>query len=391
MPGRKTPSASPRDNASLIAGGKGDESGDTRFERVRYFAPNRFSLAKAGIPKRGTFLAPDTGTSGDFRMKLLSKITAIVVLLAGLAAAPAPSRAQDKVSVGVFPVSSSLPYFVALERGFFKEQNIEPEMTKLMGGPSNVAAMMTNQIEVSAVLVMLEGLNAGVKKPGVAMYISLNSQTKVWKMEQFVVRNGFPASSIADLKGAKLMSAPGPANLNTAKAILAKNGLKEGDYTIDQLDMGQHVNAMTAGTFDGGYTLEPNASMMIKAGIARSIEAGVISKYILGSEAADAYAAGCAMTSDFIQKRPDVAKRFAAAWAKAIAFINANPDEARKHLAKNTFTPDNVVDMVSMLGYVMAGDLNPKQLADFQAFADFGTSIGVVPEKVDASKFLQKF
>ncbi len=55
------------------------------------------------------------------------------------------------------------------------------------------------------------------------------------------------------------MSAPGPANLNTAKGILAKVGLKEGDYTIDQLDMGQHVNAMKAGTFDGGYTLEPNA------------------------------------------------------------------------------------------------------------------------------------
>jgi NitT/TauT family transport system substrate-binding protein len=223
------------------------------------------------------------------------------------------------------------------------------------------------------------------------MYIGLNSQTKVWKMEQFVVRNGFPANSIADLKGAKLMSAPGPANLNTAKAILAKNGLKEGDYTIDQLDMGQHVNAMTAGTFDGGYTLEPNASMMIKAGVARSLEAGVISKYILGSETADAYAAGCAMTSDFIQKRPEVAKRFAAAWAKAITFINTNPDEARKHLAKNTFTPDNVVDMVSMLGYVMAGDLSPKQLGDFQAFADFGTSIGVVPEKVDVTKFIQKF
>ncbi len=295
-------------------------------------------------------------------MKWMTKTAALIGLLAGLAALPGQSLAQDKVSVGVFPVSSSLPYFVALDLGFFKEQNIEPEMTKLMGGPSNVAAMMTNQIEVSAVLVMLEGLNANVKKPGVAMYIGLNSQTKVWKMEQFVVRNGFPANSIADLKGAKLMSAPGPANLNTAKAILAKNGLKEGDYTIDQLDMGQHVNAMTAGTFD-----------------------------ILGSETANAYAAGCAMTSDFIQKRPEVAKRFAAAWAKAVALINTNPDEARKHLAKNTFTPDNVVDMVSMLGYVMAGDMSPKQLADFQAFADFGTSIGVVPEKVDATKFLQKF
>jgi NitT/TauT family transport system substrate-binding protein len=307
------------------------------------------------------------------------------------AAASDRAVAQDKVSVGVFPISSSLPYFVALERGFFKEQNIEPEMTRLMGGPPNVAAMMTNQIEVAAVLVTLEGLNADVKKPGVAMYIGLHSQTKVWKMEQFVVRNGFKAETIADLKGARLMSAPGPANINTAKAILAKNGLKEGDYTIDQLDMGQHVNAMTAGTFDGGYTLEPSASMMIKAGVARSLEAGLISKYILGDEAANAYAAGCAMTSDFIQKRPDVARRFAAGWSKAIDFINKNPDEARKYLIKNTFTPDNVVDMVPMLGYVMAGDMTPKQIGDLQKFADFGHSIGVVPEKLDVTKVLQKF
>ena len=324
-------------------------------------------------------------------MKLLNLTICAVTALTLSVAGPDQAAAQDKVSVGVFPVSSSLPYFVALERGFFKEQNIEPEMTRLMGGPPNVAAMMTNQIEVSAVLVTLEGLNANVKKPGVAMYISVNSQTKVWKMEQFVVRNGFKAETIVDLKGAKLMSAPGPANLNTAKAILAKNGLKEGDYTIDQLDMGQHINAMTAGTFDGGYTLEPNASMMIKAGVARSLEAGVISKYILGDEAADAYAAGCAMTSDFIGKRPEVAKRFAAAWSKAIDFINKDPDEARKYLAKNTFTPDNVVDMVSMLGYVMAGDMTPKQIGDLQKLADFGNLIGVVPEKLDVTKVLRKF
>jgi NitT/TauT family transport system substrate-binding protein len=324
-------------------------------------------------------------------MKSLKLAICAVAGLALSAAASDPASAQDKVSVGVFPVSSSLPYFVALEKGFFKEQNIAPEMTKLTSGPANVAAMMTNQIEVSVVLVTLEGLNADVKKPGVAMYIALNSQTKIWKMEQFVVRNGFKAKTIADLKGAKLFSAPGPANLNTAKAILAKNGLKEGDYTIDQLDMGQHVNVMTAGTFDGGYTLEPNASMMIKAGVARSLEAGVISKYILGDETADAFAAGCAMTGDFIRKRPEVARRFAAAWGKAIDFINKNPDQARKYLAGNTYTPDNVVDMVSMLGYVMAGDMSAKQIGDLQKLADFGNSIGVVPEKIDVTKVLQKF
>ena len=97
-------------------------------------------------------------------------------------------------------------------------------------------------------------------------------------MEQFVVRTALldKVKSLKDLKGLKLMSAPGPANLNTAKGILAKDGLKDGDYTIDQLDMGQHVNAMTAGTFDGGYTLEPSATMMRRAGVAKTLEAGVI-------------------------------------------------------------------------------------------------------------------
>src|SRR5258708_11845690 len=138
-------------------------------------------------------------------MKSLNLTIFAAAVLALSATAPGQAVAQDKVAVGVFPVSSSLPYFVALERGFFKEQNIEPEMTKLMGGPPNVAAMMTNQIEGSAVILTLEGLNADVKKPGVAMYISMNSQTKVWKMEQFVVRNGFNAETIPGLKAAKLL------------------------------------------------------------------------------------------------------------------------------------------------------------------------------------------
>jgi len=320
----------------------------------------------------------------------------VLSLIGGLAlaaAASSPGLAQDKVKVGVFPISSSLPYFVAIEKGYFKELNLEPETVRLMGGPPNVAALMTNQIEVSAVLVTLEGLNANVKKPGVAMYIAMHSQTPVYKMEQFVVRTELldKVKSLKDLKGLKLMSAPGPANLNTAKGVLAKIGLKDGEYSIDQLDMGQHVNAMKAGTFDGGYTLEPGATMMEKMGIAKTLEAGVISKYILGDEKADAYAAGCAFTTEFIEKRPDVAKRFAQAWAKAVDYIKKNPADARKYLAKNTMTPDDLVDSVPMLGYTMTKDMSPAQLGYLQKFADFGTEIGVVPEKLDVRKFLKSF
>jgi NitT/TauT family transport system substrate-binding protein len=302
-----------------------------------------------------------------------------------------PAAAQDKVKVGVFPVSSSLPYFVALERGFFKEQNIETEMTRLIGGPPNVAALITGQIDVSAVLVTIEGINANLKKPGVAMYISLNSQNRTYQMEQFVVRKGLDVKSLKDLKGKKIMSAPGPANVTMAKAALAAAGLKDGDYSIDQLDMGQHVNAMTAGTFDAGYTLEPNASTMRKLGVATTLEAGVIAHYVLGDPDANAFVGGCALSTDFIKARPDVAKRFAAAWAKAVDFINKNPAEARKHLVKNTFTPEDVVETVPMIRYFMVKDLTDKNKTEFQKFIDFSTQTGTLPEKVDVQKFLQSF
>jgi NitT/TauT family transport system substrate-binding protein len=308
-----------------------------------------------------------------------------------LAMAALPAAAQDKVRVGVFPVSSSLPYFVALERGFFKEQKIETEMVRLIGGPPNVAAMITNQIDASAVLVTIEGMNANIKKPGVAMYISVNSQNRTYQMEQFVVRKGLEIKSLADLKGKKIMSAPGPANVTMARAALAAAGLKEGDYQLDQLDMGQHVNAMTAGTFDAGYTLEPNASTMRKLGVATTFEAGVVAKYVLGDPNANAFVGGAALTSDFIKNRPDVAKRFTAAWEKAVRFINDNPNDARKHLIKNTFTPDDVVETVPMIRYFMAKDLTQKDKDDYQKFIDFSTKTGTLEQKVEVVKYLHSF
>ena len=94
------------------------------------------------------------------------------------------------------------------------------------------------------------------------------------------------------------------------------------------------------------------------------------------------------MTGEEVQ---DFVTRFAAAWARALDLIRSDPQAARKHLLKNTLTPENVIDSVPMLGYVMVKDMTPKQIDDLQTFANFGHDIGVVPEKVDVRKYLQPF
>ena len=64
----------------------------------------------------------------------------------------------------------------------------------------------TDPIEVAAVLVMLEGLNANAKKPGVAMYVAMHSQNAQYKMEQFVAGTNSGIKSLQDFKGKKLLS-----------------------------------------------------------------------------------------------------------------------------------------------------------------------------------------
>src|SRR5262245_3912626 len=106
------------------------------------------------------------------RLKALGAIIAVVA--AFVAALGQPAAAQDKVKVGVFPTASSLPYFVAIARGFFKEQNIEPETIRLIGGPPNIAAMISNQIEAAVVLVTIEAMKAHLQKHDVDMYVGMH-------------------------------------------------------------------------------------------------------------------------------------------------------------------------------------------------------------------------
>jgi NitT/TauT family transport system substrate-binding protein len=112
---------------------------------------------------------------------------------------------------------------------------------------------------------------------------------------------------------------------------------------------------------------------------------------VLGDPNANAFVGGCALTSDFIKSRPDVARRFAAAWGKAADFINSNPQEARKHLIKNTLTPEDVVDTVPMIRYFMAKDLTAKDKADYQKFIDFSVEAGTLERKIDVTRYLQVF
>jgi NitT/TauT family transport system substrate-binding protein len=312
------------------------------------------------------------------------------VCAALLATAAQPAQALDQVKVGVFPVSSSLPFFVALDRGYFAEQGIEPVQTRMASSTLIIGAFLTGDLDTAAVLVTTEGLNVNLRTPNPIVYITLNGQNEQHRQETIMVRKGLEVSSMKDLKGkaTKIMAASGPANMAFARAVFKANGMEEGrDYTLTDLALNLHVGAMQAGTFDAGFTLEPAGTILKKSGGAMELEGGVIATYVLGRKDALVFAAGAAMTTKFMKERPDVARRWAAAYRKALETIATDPT-ARDHLKSNTQVPPELVREVGIPKAFMVDQLTEENRRDFQSYIDFAVTQGIVKEKLDATKFL---
>jgi NitT/TauT family transport system substrate-binding protein len=316
---------------------------------------------------------------------------AIAALACIAATSVAPALALDKVTVAVNPVSSALPYFIAVDRGYFKEVGIETEMKRIAVPTLAISGMVAGQIDAVAVILAIDAANADIKKPGVITFIALNAQSSKYRMEQFVVRNGFAAKSLADLKGGRIACVPGLGNITLAKAALAKAGLKDGDYSLDQLEMAQHINVIKSAQYDAAYTLEPGATMMEQMNIAKTIESGIIANIILGDRNANAYVGGAALSEDFIEARPDVAKRYVQAWNKALDLIHNDPGEARKYLLNNTVTPESIVDTVPLLLHTPVAKLSEQDRKNFQAYVDFAIGVGAVSEKINMTQFLKVY
>jgi NitT/TauT family transport system substrate-binding protein len=318
------------------------------------------------------------------------RFTAALALAASSVAVPLAAQAADKIKFGVFPSSASLPFYIAQNRGWFKEAGLDVEEIPMTSHPLTVQALIAGSIDGAANLVTLEGANMESRRPGTLKYISLNGQNSQYVIEQFVVKASSPAKSLADFKGGfKLFSAPGPANIGSARAVLKTVGLVEGkDFTIQEQQVNVHLGALQTGNFDGGYTLEPAATVMVANQVARRVETGVIATHLLGRKEAAAFATGTALSGKFIAEQPDVAKRFAAVWARGVQAAQSD-SSTRGYLVAGMKVPPELAATVPLPKMVLAADLKPADLGDMQKFLDVGQQLGVIKTKVDAKSLLK--
>lgn len=313
-------------------------------------------------------------------------------LLLGALAAPAltrPAWARDTVKIATFEAASTLPHYVAVTRGFYAEAGIEPQGFPLATHPLIVQALMSGDAEACTNLVTLEAANINGRRADTVLFFSLNGQNAQHQMDQFVVRPNSTAQRLEDLRGARILSAPGPGNMAAARGVLAAVGLNEGrDYTLVEQPMGLHVGAMQSGQFDAGYTLEPAATLGVRAGAMRRLETGVIATHMLGRRDAKAFASGAGVSGRMLATRPDVARRLAGAWGKAIETIRTDP-AARTVLTSHLNTPAELAAEMPLQAFTLARDLSAQDRTDLQTFIDMAVRQGVVRTRVEVDALIR--
>lgn len=312
---------------------------------------------------------------------------------AALASLGAPTlalaQAAPKIRIGYWPVAAGLPFFAAIEKGYFKEAGLEVEALKFAGAQQVMEAMLSGRSDGSSNGTGSANLAIGeIAQPGLFKIFATNPSNAKYVLEEFLVPKDSPAKTMADLKGKRVASGPGIQNVTLAKTMLEKSGA--GVMSVTELPIGQHVAALAAGQIDAAYTLEPTGTIGRLNGTTRVLEAGVVAHYILGDPMAPWHGGSASLTSEFIKKYPAETKKFIAAYARGIQLVRTQPDEARQFMKGYTAIEGALTKEVPLASYMLYNEFKASDVAYFQKFYDLFSDKGIFERKVPVEPLLFK-
>lgn len=301
----------------------------------------------------------------------------------------AQASEDDEIRIGYWPIIGGLPLYTAIERGFFKDAGLNVRAVKCASPQQIIEGMITGRIHGCANGTATGALGLGfIASPGLFTIICSNPSNHTMVLDEFLVPLNSEVTSIAELRGKRIACGPGVQNVVLTKIILEKNGFSPDEVKVIELPVGQHVAALAAGQIDGVYTLEPTGTVGRLKGLARILETGVISRYVLGDADAPWFGGAAALNTRFITEHTASAKAFIQAYARAVQFIQQQPDVSRQYIAGYTSIDPTLIKDVPLPGFVMYDGLQGDNQVWFQKFYDVFTARKIFSQPVDVGRLI---
>ena len=258
------------------------------------------------------------------------------------AAAPDP----DKLRIAYHPnMGGSSAIITGIKKEFFKEQNIEIELVKFTSGPTEVAAMISGDIDLGYVGHGAHFLAAD----GKVKIISLDVLSKA---EELMVRTDSGIASVKDLKGKTVATQLGTSGEIVLDLALKKENMTRDDIELVNMDIAGAVSAFIADKVDAAIVWAPYSTEIKKA-------IGKDSISVLANSASFSdefvFPSSWIATPDCLSKNEDLVVRFLKGLHQAMDYRAENLDEVVGYVAELNETPIESVQEEVESGVWMTG------------------------------------
>lgn len=276
------------------------------------------------------------------------------------------NQTATKMTVGHINLANDLPAYVAKEKGYFEDENLDVTLRKLDSSKLATDALYAGSIDASAGSSTVPLLGAESSQPGKAKIYALGYTGKEEKttLGGFVVLKNSAIESVEDLAGKKVAVFPG----GTAKILLTRylNAKEVDTSAIQWIEQAPTLWAASLqnGAVDSVYAYEPQYTFFKQD---KTNPVRVVAFGALEDEISPLYLGGATLGSNFINSNREAAKNYIRAYYKGIDFIKDNESEARQILAKYTGIKPEVANAMNLYPDAKIKDINK---AKFQQLAD---------------------
>jgi NitT/TauT family transport system substrate-binding protein len=284
------------------------------------------------------------------------------------------------VRVGYIPIQDSIPLFLGLEKGYFKEQGLDIKHTPMAGGAVILPAVASGAIDIGLgnyVSVIL-GRQQNFKFSVIAAGVFCRSAPPDWVA--MVVKKDSPIKSAKDLAG-KRISTNTLRNINDliTSDYLSKNGVNPKGVTWVEVPFPHQLGALENNQIAAAALPEPFVTIGLQKGLIRVLD------YCWYKVKAGLPVAGVSAYENWIVKNEETVEKFVRAYGKAVMDINSDPNEARRIVPTfSKITPKLAKDIVIS---EFRSTISVKEL---QFIADLCYKYEFIPKKADVSEYIYK-
>jgi len=257
-------------------------------------------------------------------MTVMWRVASALVIVLAVLATPVPALAQDKIRLGLIPISEALGAVIADKQGFFKAEGLDVDISKFESGATAVPVLQSGRLDValsntvSTLQAIGQGLDATVLAPGAVVRSAPPDTTTA-----LLVIKG-KINSLKELEGKRVaVNVINSSAWLHAVAALDKHGVDWTKVRFTEIPFPQMNDPLLNGQVDAIVQVDPFRSALMATDKAQ-IMSWTYVETAPGTDITQYLALG-----PWVAKSRDTALKFARAVMKGAQFASTNEAPTR--------------------------------------------------------------